>query len=69
MPGSTTAPTPNLPLVDKLVTGVQDLTKSVLPKCEANTITDIASLGCKACPEGSIAAVGAKACTACGRGQ
>ncbi len=65
----TDVPTPNLPIVDKLVGGVEQLAKTVLPKCPANTIIDIAGLRCKACPDGGVAAAGSTTCTICGRGK
>lgn len=62
-------PTPNLPIVDKFVEGVETLTKAVLPKCPANSVIDIAGLRCKACVDGSVAQPGSTSCSVCGRGR
>ncbi len=66
-------PTPNLPVVDKLVGGVQALTKSYLPKCPANSVTDLTLIRsgsyCRPCGPGQVAPEGAKECASCGMGR
>ena len=72
----TDIPTPNLPVVDRLVGGVKQLTKSVTPKCPPNTMLDLAALRtmqspCKPCPAGQISKEGDTTgkCGVCGKGR
>lgn len=67
-------PTPNLPVVDKIVGGVQSFTKSFLPKCPANTVLDITLMRtltnpCKACAPGTVAKENDARCGVCGKGR
>lgn len=64
-----TAPTPNLPVVDKLVKGAQKLVNTVMPKCGPNQVLDLTAMGCRNCSEGSVAVADANACVVCGRGK
>jgi hypothetical protein len=62
-------PTPNLPIVDKIVKGTESLTRQLLPKCAPNQVLDMKAMSCRNCTDGSVAEMGAASCTVCGRGK